>query len=442
MMSEPGAPGTPEGVPEVVPEVVPSPAPGTGPGTGGGRRRRSGRYGPRVLAAALAFIVLVIAAGAAEVLTKRTPGEGLGPSIATAVLGTEPTNILLIGNNARGATSPLAQGQGDILFLVHVDPVKHEVVFISIPRDTLVAYPQWNDPVPKIKSAFYMGGPQLAMQTASRLVGMPVQGYVVADFQGFAAAINAVGGLEIDIQYPIYDPIHSHAVFKAGLQHLNGADVLAYIRVRQNQAGNGYRVNDFQRMSAAYGIMGALKKQVLTHLSPGEIGRLLSIWQADAATNLNQAQLAALAATALHAKFVHLTLGSLADSMQLPTTALPGVNREGQIDGAYYDVISSQEIERQLAPYGAQNASTGLPPLPAPSTVKAMTGNPTLLARLKAAGINAQSGPVPSTSGDTVVLYPPGDLAQAEVVGRAVAQSTEVLEPSSAVSEIEVEAGG
>lgn len=69
------------------------------------------------------------------------------------------TNILLIGNNARNPSNPLAIGQGggqaDIMMIAHIDPQKHQVVLISIPRDLLFAMPQYSVPIPKIKSLFF-----------------------------------------------------------------------------------------------------------------------------------------------------------------------------------------------------------------------------------------------------------------------------------------------
>jgi LCP family protein required for cell wall assembly len=423
--------------------LPPSPSTPTQP-TPPRRRRHRGRPGPwRVALLSLAAVLVALLAFAGvEVAVNRQPGEGLLPSLGSAILGSTPVNVLLIGNNARNATSPLSQGQADLLFVVHVDPARHQVVFISISRDVMVAYPGWDDPIPKIKSAFFMGGPQLAMQKVSQLTGLPISYYVVADFQGFAQAIDDVGGLWVNVKAPVYDPLHSGAVFKAGLQHMNGAQVLAYIRVRQNEAGNGYRVNDFQRMNAAFGIMDSLKHQILAHLSPGEVTNLLGLWMHDVATNLNEGQLAALAAEVLHAHLVHVTLGHLSDSMVLPSTALPGVNREGYIEGAYYDILTPQEILSQLAPYGSHNPTTGLPPLPPPSSVHAVVGgqDASLVSQLRAQGIQAALGNVPASSGVTQVLYPQGQLEAAEVVARAIGQSTEQLVPAS-VPVIEVEPG-
>jgi len=405
---------------------------------GCGRGPTPGAPLPSSMAAAVSTSV----ATSSNTSAPRRPGEGIAQSIATTILGPQPTNVLLIGNNARDASSPLTPGQADLLFVVHVDPAKHQVVFISIPRNVLVAMPGWRDPVPKIKGAFFMGGPQLAMREVSRLIGMPVTHYVVADFAGFVQAIDDVGGLTIDVQQRIYDPTHSHAVFNPGVQHMDGAQVLAYVRVRQNGVSNNYRVNDFQRMSAAYGVLSALRQQALSHLSPSEVLKLLVLWHQDVSTNLSQAAIAALALGSLHASFVHVTVGTLADSMVLPPTALPGANAEGFIDGAYYDLLIPAEILSELAPYGSIHPSTGMPPLPAPGTVRVLVGggSKATVSALTAAGIHAALGSLPASGGATQVLYPAGDLPAAEVVGRALGQGNEQLVPAD-VATIELEPG-
>jgi LCP family protein required for cell wall assembly len=307
----------------------------------------------------------------------------------------------------------------------------------------MVAYPGWHDPIPKIKSAFLMGGPRLAVQEVASLTGLPIQHYVVADFQGFADAIDAVGGITVDIPARIYDPLHSGANFEPGVQHLDGAQALAWIRVRQNEAGNGYRVNDFQRMNAAVSLMRALEEQVVAHLSPGELTRLVGVWDKDVATDLSKSELVGLALELNHARIVHITLGSIRDSMDLMGAALPGVNAEGSFLGAYYDILTPAEIARDLAPIHPPRAPhTGLPPLPPPSSLHVLVtddgAGATLAAELARQGVHAVLSPLVPKVTTTTVVYPPGQLLAGMALGRAVGQGSEVVE-EGAVPGLEVE---
>src|SRR5581483_6172431 len=136
-----------------------------------------------------------------------------GSITARLTMGERPVNILLIANNARGvaANDPLglgsAAGQADVILLARVDPETHTIYAITIPRDALVAQPHWHNTVPKIKTLFFMGnqetpprGPQYLAKAVSDLTGLPVDGYVVANFAGFKEAVDLVGGLMIDVK--------------------------------------------------------------------------------------------------------------------------------------------------------------------------------------------------------------------------------------------------
>jgi len=396
---------------------------------------------------AAAVVAAAVVAGIVTVLVNRHPGDSVSASVSSTITdvlqGGQPENILLIGNNARNATTPLAAGQADLLYLVHFDPTKRLVAVISVPRDTLVAYPGWKDPIPKVKSALLMGGPSLEVQTVSKLLGMPIQGYVEADFPGFAAAIDAVGGVTVDIPARLYDPVHSHANFYPGVQHLNGAQALAYVRIRQNQAGNGYRTNSFQRQSAGTQVMDALKTQVLSHASVGTLTRLAGVLRTDFATNLSTSQLVGLLASTDHAKIVSVDVGRLTDTMVIDATAIPGINATGQIEGAYYDVVSPHEIQVAVAPYGGKDPSTGLAPLPSPASVSVSVTNnadgQAIAGQLAKAGFHVTTGAVGVASGAPTIEYAAGDLPAAMAVGRAVGNSNETL-VEAAVSGVVVQA--
>lgn len=412
-----------------------------------GRSRRGGRRHLRVGPAIGVGVAALAVAGTITVLANRHPGDSVGVSIASTIAsvfqGGRPENILLIGNNARKATTPLAPGQADLIYVVHFEPQKHLVVVLSVPRDTLVAYPGWNNPIPKIKSALLMGGPTFEVQSVSKLMGMPIQGYIEADFSGFAAAIDAVGGVTVDIPARLYDPTFSHANFYPGVQHLNGTQALAYVRIRQNQAGNGYRTNSFQRSDAGTQVMEALKKQVLSHESLGKISRLVGVLKSDFATNLSTSQLVGLLASSAHATIKSVTVGHLQDTMVIDSTAIPGINSSGEITGAYYDVLTPQEILATVAPYGGKDPVTGLAPLPAPSSVSVtVTDNADGVAVadiLRKAGFPVTMGGSATSSGAPVIEYGSGGLPAAEAVGRAIGNSNETLVPAS-VSGIVVQA--
>ncbi len=369
-----------------------------------------------------------------------------GGVAARVALGSHPLNLLLIANNARGvpANQPLglgtAAGQADTMILVHVDPAAHAFYAIPIPRDALIAQPGWDDPVPKIKTLFFMGdqetppkGPQLLADAVARLTGLPMDGYAAINFAGFERAVDAVGGLTIDVKKRIYDPRHSGADFRPGVQHMNGAQVLAFVRVRQNEAGNDYRVNDFQRMQAEVQVLGLLRDKLLNPATAATlIPRFVREMRADVATNVPQDELVRIGIAMAGAPVYQVPIASLNASMWLAATPLPGANARGFIDGSYYDVLDPAEVCAKLAQFGAHDCTTGLPPMPPPATIPVtLYGTHHLALHLEHLGYThvALAGG-PTQADPATVLYPAGHPEWGWAVARAIGQGDEQVEPA------------
>ncbi|GIM46518.1 hypothetical protein DNHGIG_20670 [Collibacillus ludicampi] len=355
---------------------------------------------------------------------------------------TEPINLLLIANNARDATNPLSLGssggQADTLLVVHIDPSKHVVTLISIPRDTLIALPDWDIPIPKIKSVFTLGlqqsperGPELTMQAVSKMTGLPIHDYIVTDFQGFVDAINAVGGIEVDVPARLYDPDHSGVDLQPGKQILNGEQALAYIRVRQNQAGNNYRVNDFQRQEAEMQVLEILKQKVLdSSKNPAAIQRLLNIWSKDIATNISPSRLVGIGMEAAGAEVQKISLGTIRDSMNLADAPAPNFNKENYITGAYYDVLDPKEIAKKLAPLGSTGSDLGLPTLPNPEEIPVVVyGSQEVAETLKNKGFQVTYAGPGRNATRLSIYYPSKHMPWGWAVARALGTANEFVAP-------------
>ncbi len=414
------------------------------------RYRKRYIYRPILVLILVAVLTLSVSSFAKGLLGQW--GSSIGGAVGKAATQTgilpnnNGLNILIIGNNARNATNALslgtAGGQADILIVAHINTVKHEVTLISIPRDTLVSLPAWNEPIPKIKSAFNLGlqnspteGADMAMQYVSDLTGLPISNYVALDFQGFVDAVNAVGGVRVDVPARLYDPLHSGADLYPGWQVLNGDQALAYVRIRQNAAGNNYRVNDFQRQHAELQVLDALKEKVYhSYSNLSELSQLARIVNKDIATNLNFGQIISLAHESLSWTVNSVYLGSDRDAMDIATAPVSGLNAENYLTGAYYDVLDPGKVYALLKPYGASNPDSVLPALPAADNIPVEVYGPAVAAvqlRQDGFGSVVYMGPAANVSRDTI-LYPPGELFQGLVVGRASGAGNELVEPGPA----------
>ena len=160
------------------------------------------------------------------------------------------TNILLLGtdHSTNGQPGRSADRHSDSMMLLHTDPSRHRLVYLSIPRDLRAAIPGYGEQ--KINAAMQIGGPKLAVETADALFGkdLPVNHVVVVDFGAFVALVDAVGGIDVDVPENILSnrfdcPYPSQARcqqwqgwrFRKGWQHMNGHEALIFSRIRENR---------------------------------------------------------------------------------------------------------------------------------------------------------------------------------------------------------------
>jgi LCP family protein required for cell wall assembly len=229
----------------------------------------------------------VAAAPATGTLPAATPVPDQaagGPAVPTAtstpaVTPTPaPINVLLLGTDERpDEGAPL---RTDTMILLSLDPSGQTLGMLSLPRDLWVPIPGYNTTA-KINTAYTIGsqdgypggGPQLAKDTVSSLIGRPVDYYVRVNFDGFREIIDLIGGVDINVPYTIHDeeyPTEDYGVeifhLEAGLQHLDGETALKYARTRHGDS-------DYSRARRQQDIIRAVANKVL---NAGMIPQLLT----------------------------------------------------------------------------------------------------------------------------------------------------------------------
>ena len=130
--------------------------------------------------------------------------------------------------------------------LVRTDPSHHQIAYLSIPRDLLVAVPGVGNT--KINAAYQAGGAALAIRTVHDFTGIPIDHALIVDFNSFKDLIDAEGGITVNVPEPILSnrfdcPYSTEARcqqwkgwrFAQGPQHMNGERALIYSRIRENQ---------------------------------------------------------------------------------------------------------------------------------------------------------------------------------------------------------------
>jgi LCP family protein required for cell wall assembly len=203
-----------------------SPTPATAP-----RRRRFTR-GQRVVLWILGLAILVVglALAALVVAESRMQDAGALPALADdggvwLVVGSDSREFL--PDDLDGSFGSFTGSRADVVMLVQATNDRRQV--ISLPRDLKVEIP--GNGTNRINAAYAFGGPNLLVQTVAGATGIRPAHYLEVGFGGFAAIVDALGGIELDVPYPSRD-LKSGLDIPAGRQTIDGATALAYVRSR------------------------------------------------------------------------------------------------------------------------------------------------------------------------------------------------------------------
>jgi LCP family protein required for cell wall assembly len=171
------------------------------------------------------------------------PARALSPM--HGLMLTTAANILVLGTDHANTADRSAMDHSDSVMVVHTDPSRHRIVYLSIPRDLRVDVPGHG--YDRINVAYQIGGAALSIKTVSAYTGLPVNHVLVVDFGEFRQLIDALGGIDVNVPKPIlsnsFDCPYSASRcaswpgyrFRKGMQHMSGRRALIYSRIRENK---------------------------------------------------------------------------------------------------------------------------------------------------------------------------------------------------------------
>jgi LCP family protein required for cell wall assembly len=254
-----------------------------------GRRPRRHSATTLILGSLAVVVAVVLVSGSLVVYAKyRTVLDGIKRvDVSGDLKGKRPPadpnalNLLLIGSDSRagrngkiGGKDGIAGQRSDTVMVVHIAPGAHQVVVLSIPRDSVVPIlsctpedhtsgqtAQPSTDVEQINSSFAYGGPGCLWETIEQTTGIHINDFVELTFVGFERVIDALGGVEVCLPETVNDPV-SHLHLKAGSHHILGGQALAFWRTRED-LGEG---DDPQRIQRDQFLMASLL-QGLEHSS-------------------------------------------------------------------------------------------------------------------------------------------------------------------------------
>lgn len=386
----------------------------------------------------------------------------IDPSAANT---TGPQNILLVGIDTRvdaqgnplpaALLSQLHAGSAadgadatDTMIVLHIPAGGRSAVGFSIPRDSYVQLAGGYG-THKINSAYTYAenaaltqlraqgvtGPQLwvqaaqagaknAIQTVEQFTGIQINHYAAVDLVGFYDISNAIGGVQVCLNQATSDS-YSGANFQAGLQTIQGASALAFVRQR-----HGLPLGDLDREKRQQVFLGAVAKSILsggTLTSPTKLNNLIGAIQKSVTLDQGWNVLS----------FAQQMEGMSAGNIHFSTIPIVNITYWTPNDGDAVEVDPTQVqsfVQQLIGNADATSPATptaGVKPAaaPAPSasvTVDVYNANGTaglagqVLNLLGADGYTKGQAVTATTRSTSVVDYAPGDQSSAQAVAASL----------------------
>jgi LCP family protein required for cell wall assembly len=235
----------------------------------------------------LSLLVLVIAGGlffSGRIIydLHKAFGGSIFDVLSTSKLKGEDTgrvNILLAGDSSDDPGHAGADLTDSVL-LLSIDTQNNTGFMLSIPRDLYVAIPSngyskinaaYEDGSKFSQSGYPNGGMGLLEKVVAQHFGVPIDYYALIDYQAFKQAVDAVGGIEVNVQSSdprgLYDA-YTHLRLPNGEVELDGQEALNLARARgDDSAGDisyGFPAGDFDRTMHQREMLTALKTKADT----------------------------------------------------------------------------------------------------------------------------------------------------------------------------------
>ncbi len=291
-------------------------------------RRRKKKKAWAWVAVVAAFILAAIAGAifASSSLLDKPLEKAAEEGMLTAK---DKSTIMIMGVDERDDDV----GRSDTLMIATIDPKKDQAALLSIPRDTRVKIKGHG--YDKINAAYAYGGHTLTKGTVESFLGVPMDHYVIINIKAFQRIIDALGGIDIDVEKRMYyeDPwdddgglvINLHP----GMQHMDGKTAVTYVRYRDEEG-------DIGRIARQQKFMKAVMEKIT---SPSIIPQLPSILKeimSSVKTDLSFRQMLEFAGTLKEAQ-----------KNGLKTDMVPG--RPLYIEGISYWIPDIKKLRQTLA---------------------------------------------------------------------------------------------
>lgn len=251
-------------------------------------------------------------------------------------------NVLLIGQD---------DGRSDSMILASINKKTDQITLASFFRDSY-SYINYNgeDRYTKINAAYAWGGPDLLIETLENNFKIEIDYYVTINFENFSKAIDAIGGVYVDVQPYESEYIRRTSRFKnfpvGENVLLNGDEALVFSRIRKSDADS-----DISRTRRQRQVIEALIKQTKS-ASIGQLNNLANKILPYVNTNIPKSEILSIGTQAILQGWMNYPIHQI--------TVPSDDYRRGQ----YINKISFIIIDYQAAAYELQMALYGKSNIP------------------------------------------------------------------------------
>src|ERR1700761_5329313 len=380
-----------------------------------------------------------------------------------------PASILkaLHAGSVQGVENGIGGNDTNTLILIHIPAGGKKAIGFSIPRDDWVNFagtvgPQQHGKVDQAYgvSMFYQqqrlrqqqpdisqnqlafqgneAGRKAAVDTVEQLTGVHIDHFAEVNLDGFYELARVLGGVRVCLNHAVSDS-YSGAHFRAGYQHLDASQALAFVRQR-----HGLTNGDLDRTHRQQAFLDSVMEQLRTQGVLGDLTKLQAL--------LSVAKKYAITDSGWNLLQFSTQMSSLTGG-NLVFHTLP-IEGYATIDGQSANQINPAAIKTidQSAFYPAPKAPSARAKTPAPGTAAAKTvvdvlnGGQTagLASQVSSAVVQAgyQAGLVENTTPltTTQVVYGAGEAAHAAQLAGAFAP-TATASPAVTAAHIEIKIG-
>lgn len=212
------------------------------------------------------------------------------------------SNLLLVGLDRRPGAS--GGGRPDTIMVLSLSDELGHAGIVSIPRDLYLEIPGHGPD--RINASFAvarrlkMSPTDLLERVVEDTLGLPIAHSVVVDLAGFEAAIDAIGGVDVDVPCAIADNFIDPRLpgkrrqldVAAGRQHMDGATAAMYVRSRHGRS-------DWSRARRQQAVLAAVKRRLVSADGLTRLPGLLDQLREMVVTDMTRAEILALGARLL-----------------------------------------------------------------------------------------------------------------------------------------------